>query len=58
MVKGLDGIKYTYNNEYIAKDTKLIVMNFINAQEHILGMVEKRRKDNAELEKTCRSCGR
>ena len=33
MVEGLDGIKYTYNNGYIAKDPKLAVMNFINALE-------------------------
>ena len=51
MVEGLDGIKYTYNNGYIAKDPKLAVMNFINALERIPGMIEKRKKDNTELEK-------
>ena len=35
MVEGLDGIKYTYNNGYIAKEPKLAVMNFINALERI-----------------------
>lgn len=51
MVEGLDGIKYTYNNGYIAKDPKLAVMNFINALERIPGMIEKREKENAELSK-------
>ena len=51
MVEGLDGIKYTYNNGYIAKDPKLAVMNFINALERIPDMIEKRKKDNTELEK-------
>lgn len=51
MVEGLDGIKYTYHNGYIAKDPKLAVMNFINALERIPGMIEKREKDNAELSK-------
>ena len=44
MVEGLDGIKYTYNNGYIAKDPKLAVMNFINALERIPAMIEKREK--------------
>ena len=48
MVEGLDGIKYTYNNGYIAK---LAVMNFINALERIPAMIEKREKENAELSK-------
>ena len=39
MVEGLDGIKYTYNNGYIAKDPKLAVMK------------EKREQENAELSK-------
>lgn len=51
MVEGLDGIKYTYNNGYIAKEPKLAVMNFINALERIPVMIEKRKKENAELEK-------
>ncbi|WP_455708685.1 hypothetical protein [Bacteroides intestinalis] len=51
MVEGLDGIKYTYNNGYIAKDPKLAVMNFINALERIPAMIEKREKENAELSK-------
>jgi helicase domain-containing protein (fragment) len=51
MVEGLDGIKYTYHNGYIAKDPKLAVMYFINALERIPGMIEKRQKDNAELSK-------
>lgn len=51
MVKGLDGIKYTYNNGYIAKEPKLAVMNFINALERIPAMIEKREKENAELSK-------
>ena len=51
MVEGLDGIKYTYNNGYIAKDPKLGVMNFINALERIPAMIEKREKENAELSK-------
>lgn len=51
MVEGLDGIKYTYNNGYIAKEPKLAVMNFINALEHIPAMIEKREKENAELSK-------
>ena len=51
MVEGLDGIKYTYNNGYIAKEPKLAVMNFINALERIPAMIEKREKDNAELSK-------
>lgn len=52
MVEGHgQGIKYTYNNGYIAKDPKLAVMNFINALERIPGMIEKRKKDNTELEK-------
>ena len=36
MVEGLDGIKYTYHNGYIAKDPKLAVMNFINREEQYL----------------------
>ena len=44
MVEGLDGIKYTYHNGYIAKDPKLAVMYFINALERILGMIEKYNK--------------
>lgn len=51
MVEGLDGIKYTYNNGYIAKEPKLAVMNFINALERIPAMIEKREKENAELSK-------
>lgn len=51
MVEGLDGIKYTYHNGYIAKDPKLAVMYFINALERIPGMIEKREKENAELSK-------
>lgn len=51
IVEGLDGIKYTYNNGYIAKDPKLAVMNFINALERIPAMIEKREKENAELSK-------
>jgi len=51
MVEGLDGIKYTYNNGYIAKEPKLAVMNFINALERIPAMIEKREKKNAELSK-------
>ena len=51
MVEGLDGIKYTYNNGYIAKDPKLAVMYFINALERIPAMIEKREKENAELSK-------
>jgi len=51
MVEGLDGIKYTYNNGYIAKEPKLAVMNFINALERIPGMIKKREKENAELSK-------
>ena len=51
MVEGLDGIKYTYNNGYIAKDPKLAVMNFINALERIPAMIEKREQENAELSK-------
>lgn len=51
MVEGLDGIKYTYNNGYIAKEPKLTVMNFINALERIPAMIEKREKENAELSK-------
>ena len=51
MVEGLDGIKYTYNNGYIAKDPKLAVTNFINALERIPAMIEKREKENAELSK-------
>ena len=51
MVEGLDGIKYTYNNGYIAKDPKLAVMNFTNALERIPAMIEKREKENAELSK-------
>lgn len=51
MVEGLDGVKYTYHNGYIAKDPKLAVMYFINALERIPGMIEKREKDNAELSK-------
>ena len=50
-VEGLDGIKYTYNNGYIAKDPKLAVMNFINALERIPAMIEKREQENAELSK-------
>lgn len=50
-VEGLDGIKYTYNNGYIAKDPKLAVMNFTNALERIPAMIEKREKENAELSK-------
>ena len=50
-VEGLDGIKYTYHNGYIAKDPKLAVMYFINALERIPGMIEKREKENAELSK-------
>ena len=49
MVEGLDGIKYTYHNGYIAKGPKQAVMNFINALERIPGMIEKREKENAEL---------
>lgn len=44
MVEGLDGIKYTYHNGYIAKDPKLAVMYFINALERIPGMIEKRER--------------
>lgn len=51
MVEGLDGLKYTYHNGYIAKDPKLAVMYFINALERIPGMIEKREKENAELSK-------
>lgn len=51
MVEGLDGIKYTYNNGYIAKDPKLAVMNFINVLERIPAMIEKQEKENAELSK-------
>lgn len=51
MVEGLDGITYTYNNGYIAKEPKLAVMNFINALERIPAMIEKREKENAELSK-------
>lgn len=51
MVEGLDGIKYTYNNGYIAKEPKLAVMNFINALERIPAMIEKREKENTELSK-------
>lgn len=51
MVEGLDGIKYTYNNGYIAKESKPAVMNFINALERIPAMIEKREKENAELSK-------
>ena len=51
MVEGLHGIKYTYNNGYIAKEPKLAVMNFINALERIPAMIEKREKENAELSK-------
>ena len=51
MVEGLDGIRYTYNNGYIAKEPKLAVMNFINALERIPAMIEKREKENAELSK-------
>ena len=51
MVEGLDGIKYTYNNGYIAKEPKLAVMNFINALERIPAMIEKLEKENAELSK-------
>lgn len=51
MVEGLDGIKYTYNNGYIAKEPKLAVMNFINALKRIPAMIEKREKENAELSK-------
>lgn len=51
IVEGLNGIKYTYDNRYIAKDPKLAVMNFINALECILVIIEKWKKDNIELEK-------
>ena len=40
MVEGLDGLKYTFHNGYIAKDPKLAVMYFINALERIPGMIE------------------
>lgn len=56
MVEGLDGIKYTYNNGYIAKDPKLAVMNFINALERIPGMIEKREKKMRSCQRTFRSC--
>lgn len=51
MVEGLDGLKYTYHNGYIAKDPKLAVMNFVNALERIPGLIKKREISNAELAK-------
>lgn len=52
MVEGLDGIKYTFNNGYIAKDPKLAVSNFINALERIPGMIEKQKEKSADIEKS------
>ena len=51
MIEGLDGIKYTYNNGYTAKDPKLAVANFINALERIPEMIAKRWEKNAKMEK-------
>lgn len=58
MVEGLDGIKYTYNNGYIAKEPKLAVMNFINALERIPAMIEKREKEMQNCQRTFPSCGK
>ena len=51
MVVGLDGLKYTYHNGYMAKDPILAVMNFINALERIPELIRKREISNAELAK-------
>lgn len=51
MVEGLDGIKYTYNNGYLANDPQLAVNNFINALERIPKMIDKYKEDNISHEK-------
>ena len=50
MVEGLDGIKYTYNNGYIAKDPKLAVMNLFckacMSPSQVLSVRTRMRKSN------------
>lgn len=51
MVEGLDGIKYTYNNGYIANDPKLATMNFLNALNSIPKLIDNHTKKNVEFER-------
>lgn len=51
MVEGLDGIKYTYNNGYIANDPKLATMNFINALDHLPKLIDNHTHKNVEFER-------
>lgn len=51
MVEGLDGIKYTYNNGYLANDPQLAVNNFINALERMPKMIDKYKEDTLSHEK-------
>lgn len=50
-VEGSGGIKYSYNNGYIATDAKTASLNFLNALEKIPGIIEQEQKKIIELEK-------
>jgi N12 class adenine-specific DNA methylase len=50
-VQGQGGIKYTYNNGRIARDSKLASMNFLNALQKIPELMENHQVQNERLKK-------
>lgn len=50
-VEGEGGIKYSYNNGFMAADAKTASLNFLNALEKIPGIMEQEHKKITELEK-------
>lgn len=50
-VMGESGMKYSYNNGRIAADSQLASMNFLNALEKILSLIEKFRTDTEKIAK-------
>lgn len=51
MVEGLDGIKYSYNNGYIAADSVLACENFIKALDTMPKLIAKHTEQNEQLAK-------
>jgi hypothetical protein len=50
-VQGQSGIKYTYNNGRIARDSKLASMNFLNALQKMPELIENHLVQNERLKK-------
>lgn len=50
-IQGEGGIKYTYNNGYMASEPKTAAMNFINALKKIPSLIEQEQKKITDLKK-------